>query len=123
MNLASNINFFLGLQNQIKINHWQTKSYARHKAFGDYYEAMDGLIDQFVEAAIGKYGRFQLSDETKTLELNNLSDLDVKGLLETVKKALIQIGEQLAPEDTDLVNLRDEMLQETNKLLYLLTLK
>jgi DNA-binding ferritin-like protein len=123
MNLSSNVNFLLGLQIQMKINHWQTKGYARHQAFGGFYDTLGDLIDTFVESAMGKYGRFILDNETKTIELNNLSELDMKGLVNTVREALIQMSEQLDPSDTDLLNIRDEMLGEVNKLSYLLTLE
>jgi hypothetical protein len=121
MNLATNVNFLLGLQIQMKINHWQTKGYARHNAYGRFYEVLDGLIDTFVESAMGKYGRFVLNDETKTIQLNNLSDIDIKGLITTVRSAFVQM--ELDPSDTDLLNIRDEMLGELNKLSYLLTLE
>lgn len=123
MNLASNVNFFLGLQCQIRVNHWQTKSDERHRAFGQFYENMDDLIDRYVEAAMGKYERFVLDDDTKMIELNNISDIDTKAMVSTVREALIQIGTQLDTTDTDLLNIRDEMLFELNKLSYLLTLK
>jgi DNA-binding ferritin-like protein len=123
MNLSSNVNFFLGLQIQMKINHWQTKGYARHKAFGKFYDTLGDLIDTFVESAMGKYGRFILDDESKTIQLNNISELDMKGLVNTVREALTQMSEQLDPSDTDLLNIRDEMLGEVNKLSYLLTLE
>jgi hypothetical protein len=123
MNLASNINLFLGIQNQIRINHWQTKSYARHQAFGGFYSTLDGLIDTFVETAMGKYGRFTLDDETKNIELKNLSELDLKSMIKTLRDALVQMSDSLDPIDTDLLNIRDEMLGELNKLSYLLTLE
>lgn len=107
----------------MKINHWQTKGYARHKAFGEFYDTMDGLIDSFVESAMGKYGRFVLNDENKNVVLKNLSELDVKGMLKTLRDALIQIGDQLDSTDTDLLNIRDEMIGEVNKLSYLITLE
>jgi len=121
MNIATNVNFLLGLQMQMRINHWQTKGFARHNAFGGFYEVLDGLIDTFIEAAMGKYGRFTLDDETKTIQLNNLSDIDMKGLITTVRSAFVQM--ELDPTDTDLLNIRDEMLGELNKLSYLLTLE
>jgi DNA-binding ferritin-like protein len=123
MNLSSNINFLLSLQMQMKINHWQTKGFARHNAFGGFYDSLEDLIDTFVESAMGKYGRFVLDEESKTLQLNNLSDLDMKGLVNTVRESFIQMSEQLDPTDTDLLNIRDEMLGELNKLSYLLTLE
>lgn len=123
MNLSSNVNFLLGLQIQMKINHWQTKGYARHNAFGGFYNSLNELIDTFVESAMGKYGRFTLDEETKTIQLSNLSELDMKGLVNTVRESLVQMSEQFEPSDTDLLNIRDEMLGELNKLSYLLTLE
>jgi len=123
MNLASNVNFLLGLQVQMKINHWQTKGYARHNAFGGFYDSLNSLIDQFVESAMGKYGRFSLNDETKTIELNNLTELDLKGLINKVREALVNMTNEMDETDTDLLNIRDEMLGELNKLAYLLTLE
>jgi DNA-binding ferritin-like protein len=123
MNLDTNINFFLGLQAQIKIMHWQTKGFARHTALGATYDALDGLIDTFVEEAMGKYGRFKLTDETKTITLSNLSELDPKAMIETVCDALNQYTEQLEPTDTNLLNIRDEMVGLFHKLNYLLTLE
>jgi DNA-binding ferritin-like protein len=107
----------------MKINHWQTKGFARHNAFGGFYDSLSDLIDTFVESAMGKYGRFTLDEETKTIQLSNLSELDMKGLVNTVRESLVQMSEQLEPSDTDLLNIRDEMLGELNKLSYLLTLE
>ena len=36
-------------QQQLRVFHWQTESYAQHKALGKAYEALDGLIDSFVD--------------------------------------------------------------------------
>lgn len=123
MNLSTNINFLLSLQVQMKINHWQTKGLARHEAFGNFYNTLGDLIDTFVESSMGKYGRFTLDEETKTIQLHNLSDIEMKGLINTVRESLVQMSEQFDPSDTDLLNIRDEMLGEVNKLGYLLTLE
>jgi DNA-binding ferritin-like protein len=123
MNLNSNINLFLGLQAQLRIFHWQTKGYARHNAFGMTYDTLEGLIDTFVEEAMGKYGRFTLDDETNTIQLANLKELKPEAMLDTVISALNQFSEQFEESDTNLLNLRDEMLGAINKLKYLLTLE
>jgi DNA-binding ferritin-like protein len=123
MKLSTNVHFLLETQLQIKINHWQTKGFARHNAFGGFYDALDELIDTFVESAMGKYGRFVLSDEEKTIQLSNLSELDPKAMLNTVREALIQMSDEFEETDTDLMNIRDEILGELNKLAYLLTLE
>jgi hypothetical protein len=124
MNLASKVNFLLGLQSQLKINHWQTKGLARHKAFMDAHDQLSDLIDEFVEIAMGKYGRFVLDDETSNIKLINLSEMNPKDMVTVCVDALIEFQEDLDPKrDTDLLNLKDEMLGTLNKLLYLLTLE
>ncbi len=101
--------------------HWQTKGHARHSSFGMVYDELTDLIDEFVEQAMGKYGRFVLDDETKTIQLENLSELSVKGMVNTVAQALIQFTSEFDETDTNLLNLRDEILGVTYKLSYLLT--
>lgn len=124
MNLATKVNFLLGLHVQLKINHWQTKGIARHEAFGKTYDELGGLMDEFVEIAMGKYGRFILDDETKNITLINLSEVNPSDMIKTCAEALIEFSGDLDDtRDTDLLNLRDEMLGLMNKLLYLLTLE
>ncbi len=124
MNLSTKINFLLGLQIQLKINHWQTKGIARHDAFGKTYDGLGDLIDEFVEVAMGKYGRFTLDDETKNITLINLSEMNPSDMIKTCTDALVEFSSDLdSTQDTDLLNIRDEMLGLLNKLLYLLTLE
>jgi len=123
MNIASKIKFLMELQAQVKINHWQTKGYARHKAFDKLYEGLVDGTDTFAEAAMGKYGRFKLENEDKSLNIVNLSELDLKNMLQTSKEALIQWGSEFDSTDTDLLNIRDEILGLLNKITYLLTLE
>ena len=47
----------LQIQNQIKIFHWQTFSYAEHGAFDTAYDSFVGNVDKFLEMYMGKYGR------------------------------------------------------------------
>ena len=123
MNINTNVNFFLGLQSQLKVMHWQTKGYAKHKALDETLDELYDLVDTFVEEAMGKYGRFKLDDETKTSQLSNLSEIDIKSMVKTVCDALIQFNGQFEKTDTNLLNVRDEMLGLFNKLNYLLTLE
>jgi len=124
MNLSSKVNLLVGLQLQLKINHWQTKGIARHEAFGKTYDSLTDLIDDFVEIAMGKYGRFTLDDQTKTITLINLSEMNPSDMIKTCTEGLVQFSEDLdGTTDTDLLNIRDEILGNLNKLLYLLTLE
>jgi DNA-binding ferritin-like protein len=106
------------MEQQLRILHWQTKSYARHNAFGNTYSALGDLIDSFAEAYMGKYGRFKVTP-MNLKDINN----DVDLVIEEYVEFLVSLTDQMEAGDSDLVNLRDEMLALMNKLKYLLTLK
>jgi hypothetical protein len=121
---ASDVNFFFGMREQIKLYHWQTKSYARHKATDSVIDALDESIDKYVEVYMGKYGRPRVSPRTNTIKVANLSEKSVVQLIKAYIAVLINdLPKGLNPRaDTDLLNIRDEMLGELNQLLYLFTL-
>jgi DNA-binding ferritin-like protein len=124
MNLSTSINSFLSTQVQFKILHWQTKGYARHIAFGDIYDSLDELVDEYVEVAMGKWGRFNVDNKTNTIVYKNLSEVNMVEFLQDFKGKLYLITTELDQEkDTDLLNLKDEILAKINKLAYLLTLE
>lgn len=110
----------VAIQTQLKFFHWQTKSYARHQAYGGTYDAMDGLIDNFVEVLMGKYGRVPAIP----FKLYNRNEKDIMEFIDETVAYLLGLSNVLNPQvDTDLLNIRDEMLSEFNKLRYLITLK
>ena len=112
----------LTLHNQLKIHHWQTKSYAEHQALGTTYDEFTDLIDEFIETLMGKYGRVK-SESGFKIELSNYEDLSTVDFVDKYIDYLIkEVPKGLEETDTDLLNLRDEMLGQLNKLKYLLTL-
>ena len=112
----------LTLQNQVKIHHWQTKSYAEHQALGGAYDALTEQIDEFIEVFMGKYGRIESRDGFK-IELSNYNDLATVDFVDKYINYLVnELPKGLEESDTDLFNIRDEMLAQLNKLKYLLTL-
>ena len=123
MNFSSNVNLFLGLHANLKVFHWQTKGFSRHEAFANIRSTIEDLMDEFVEQSMGQYGRFTLDEETKNISLINLSDAKPSQMAETICEALVQLTDQIDPKDTNLLNLRDEMLGAMQKLKYLLTLE
>ncbi len=80
----------LTIQNQFRIYHWQTKSYARHNAFGTVYGDLDGLIDEFVEICMGKHGRPDFQGKV-SLILSDLKELDPTHFCDTVIEFLIDL--------------------------------
>jgi hypothetical protein len=72
---------------------------------------------------MGKWGRFVVDDQTNTITYQNLKDVNVVDFLQDFKSKLWSLTDELDQQkDTDLLNLRDEILGKTNKLAYLLTL-
>jgi hypothetical protein len=121
---GKDIHFFFTMREQIKLYHWQTKSYSRHKATDMVIDSLDEHIDKYVEVYMGKYGRPKITPKTNSVHITNLSEKsiipfikDCIGILQTI------LVKALKPTDTDLFNVRDEMLGDLNQLLYLFTLQ
>lgn len=121
---ADHIHFFLNLRSQIKLYHWQTFQYARHKATDSVLEEIDDVTDSFVEIYFGKYGRSKLSNKYASVILKNMSDKEATIFVKSCITYLIEdVTASLdAKKDTDLLNLRDELIGHLNQLLYLFTL-
>ena len=110
------------LQEQLRIMHWQTTSYERHTAFGTAYDDLGDFLDKFVEVATGKYGILTLSGSIKIV--NMPGDKDLTSYLDAHVKVLASITDMLDPKlDSELLNIRDEILGVVNHLRYRLTLK
>ena len=114
----------MNFQQQVKILHWQTTSYARHNAYGFIYDSLDDLIDTFTETCMGKYGRIELTDDISELKLKNMKDISINSYINEFCEFLTDLTNEFdAEKDTDILNIRDEILGAVNKLKYLLTLK
>lgn len=44
-------------RNHSHIKHWTTDSYAQHQALGEFYDEVVEILDKFVEAYIGTFGK------------------------------------------------------------------
>ncbi len=112
---------FLTLQNQIRVFHWQTSSFAEHEAFGKAYAALDPLIDSFIETMMGKKGRI-LSSGGFTIDLANYREADPISFLKKYDVFLSTVAGELSEADSDLKNILDEMKSVVNQTQYLLSL-
>ena len=111
------------IQLQWKFMHWQTFGDAKHRTYGSIYDGLGDLIDEFTETMMGKYGRPEFEPEFG-LMFQDLSALNLQEFLDGITEFLVSLTEQLDTKyDTDLLNIRDEMLGLINKSKYLLTLK
>ena len=121
--MAVLVHDMLELSAQVKLYHWQTKVYARHIATDKLFGDINKLIDSFVEIYIGKYERPTLTKQTQTLKLDNLSDKSMEAYIRSwISYLQDKLPGLIDKKDTDLLNIRDEMMGLLNNTLYLFTL-
>lgn len=120
---ADDVNFFFTMRSQIKLFHWQTVSFAKHKATDDVIKALDDTTDKYVEVYMGRYGRPKMTARNASTHIQNLNEKSIVKFIKVCIQYLeVNLIKKLKPADTDLVNLRDEMLADLNQLMYLFTL-
>ena len=120
---SKQIQFLFEIRNQIKLYHWQTYQHARHIATDKYLESLDKHIDYFVEVSMGKYGRPRVTGATATITLKNMTEKTAAIYLKAARTYLQgTFSKTINPKDTDLLNIRDEILGDINQLTYLFTL-
>jgi DNA-binding ferritin-like protein len=108
----------LTLTHQLHVYHWQTDSFSAHEALGEAYSELDGLMDQFVEVFMGKNGKIS-SKGGFSLKLSNITEVDPIRFIDTAIDYLTNsLPKEVKEQDTDLLNIRDEMLAVLNKLKY-----
>ncbi len=103
----------------VKLFHWKTHSFATHKATDELYDSLNTHMDNFIEVLLGKTGsRINMSNHTSVKLWDFKSPAKLKVKVESFKRYLsnMKIG------DTDLLNIRDEILGDMNKFTYLMTL-
>ena len=111
---------FLHIAAQLKLYHWQTHGHARHLAADQLVQSIVKNGDKFVEVMQGSMdGRVTLP-VTATVLLNNMSDAGAVVFLGEIRDWLKQL-DAFARSNTELLNLRDELLADVNQALYLFT--
>ena len=96
------------LRNQIHVFHWQTESFAEHKALDEFYNEIVEQIDNFVETYQGRYGRVKLG--TNNTSLVNYKKGAAKQQLEKFVTASEGMKKTLGDKPSDLQNILDENL-------------
>ena len=118
---------FLQMLNTVKLYHWKTSSYAQHKATDELYSNLNGHIDTFVEVMLGKTGGRVNLTGTKSIQLLDYTDVsNFKKEVEKYKQFLINMNKDVGlniTNNSDLLNIRDEILSDLNQFTYLLTFK
>ena len=116
---------FIEMLNIVKIYHWKTYSYSQHKATDELYESLNGRVDEFIETMFGKTGkRFNLTSK-KHIPFHDYANVQkFKQYIENFKIYLMKMSDATYfknPTNSDLLNIRDEILGDLNKFTYLLS--
>jgi DNA-binding ferritin-like protein len=111
----------LELLNAIKLYHWKTMKYSEHKATDELYSELSDKIDNFIEVLMGKDGQRINLVGKKSLTLHDFTTSS--SLKNYIEKNKLYFEHMNYTNNTDLLNIRDEILGLLNKFSYLSTLK
>ncbi len=135
---------FLSIRSQIKLYHWQTRIYARHKATDRFLDTFEPLVDRFVEAAQGIAGMGEMSADRGRPLLDSGEERGIrigprdKTMVtagrgptdETASEYLSGFRDYIADEniranisESELLQILDDILEICDVTLYLFTLK
>jgi hypothetical protein len=113
--IASKLTYF---HEQLHLTHWQTTSYAEHKALGKLYEYVQDFKDDIIEKLMGYTGKRPAPYKIEPL-INCTGNECVSNIL-SFASSLKSYGE--ANSYHDIANLADALSGEAAKTKYLLTL-
>ena len=117
--------FFIEMLTTVKLYHWKTQSFATHKATDELYDDLNKYVDEFVEVMLGYKGGNRVNLPRTSVKLNDFMTAEqFKRKLNEYKSTLISYTRILDPEqNSDLLNIRDELLATLNRAEYLLSFR
>ena len=119
-------NCFLEMLIAIKLFHWNTFSFAQHEASNSLYTTLNDHIDAFIEVLLGKTGNridFIKKDKLNLITIKGKNEM-IK-LIKNYKTYLVDLDRNIflsKMSNSDLYSIRDDILADLNKFLYLLSL-
>ena len=113
--------YFFELQLNIKLYHWTTESYSNHKTTNKLLEKLSDLIDSFIEKYMGAFSR-PVMKIGSNVSIQNMTKTKYIKLLKQAQDYLRGDLEKIISKNTELLNIRDEVLAELDQALYFATL-
>lgn len=111
----------------IKLYHWNTFSYSTHKATDEIYGSLSDNMDKYAEVMIGKSnGEYRINmKDFKCLKVESIvNNKSMENKIKCLIRDLNKFHSKLKSDNySDILNIRDEIVSDLNKFLYLLTLK
>ena len=110
---------FIHTRDTLKLYHWNTRIYARHVASDALVDKLSSSIDELVETIQGIKTNDRIVFKNTKIKVPN--DIEVIKILEDFVKWLINCYPKLIPKNgrQPLLNIRDEILNDRYKTLYL----
>jgi len=123
--LGELVHDFMRLLVELKIYHWSTTSFARHKASDQCFTDLQGLVDRFMEAVLGASGA--RAAFTAAMKQHSVLNIPLNrsmhdAYMERQVRQLIETLQRVTFTRTELANIRDEILSALRTCLYLFTL-
>jgi hypothetical protein len=121
--LKQMIECFLTMQMTMKLYHWQTSSYARHKSSDEIFQRLITLVDEFIESYQGRYGKMKNSKETTFLKNINIETHTDKSITKYIKECKEHCQtfakNHINKNHTEILNIMDEIIAALDQTLYL----
>jgi DNA-binding ferritin-like protein len=117
--------FFMDMLTTVKLYHWKTMNYATHKATDELYDDLNKYVDEFVEVLLGYKGGIRAKLPRTQVTLHDCNSIEeFKKKIDGYKNVLIGFTSRFdGKKNSDLLNIRDEILATLNKSLYVMSFK
>ena len=113
---------FFQLECQLRLYHWHTTSFARHKASDEAIGHVLESMDTIVETLLGRLGRGRVLPSSASVPVRTLSDISIVKYLDFVCNYLTSWDSTEGLNSSDILNHRDELLGNLERVKYLMTL-
>ncbi len=122
--VGSIVQIFLQVKIMLEIYHWNTYSYSRHKASDKLLSKLSKKMDIFVESIQGSRGVRLDIGFNSVVNLEQLTDDRIVIILRQFREWLTKtLPNVILPRETDLLNIRDDIVSDLDQGLFLFTLK
>ena len=111
------IKILLQFRMDVKMYHWQTKYFSKHKISDELLSSIDDISDKIIEVMLGKFN--MRPDIDDTIFISNMKD---ETFIDILNKNVILLEKILNYiKFVSFKSLIDELLVEINKVLYLMS--
>jgi hypothetical protein len=98
--------------------HLSTKSFAKHMALGDLYDALLETADDLAEVYQGQYGLLNLGGPSQAFQVPDTQTFDALAFIRVLSTWAEAMKAQFNPADTHLLNMWDELLSKIYRAKY-----